>query len=66
MPLQLLSNTNCWLGLLNIYDKTLIAIDLTTRHSFSGFCFLLASAGVVYKSKQQLVIATSATKAEFI
>jgi hypothetical protein len=38
----------------------------TTRHSFSGFCFLLASAGVVYKSKQQLVIATSATKAECI
>jgi hypothetical protein len=42
------------------------AIDLTTRRSFSGFCFLLAGGAVVYKSKQQSVVATSATEAEFI
>jgi hypothetical protein len=42
------------------------ATDLTNRRSFSGFCFLLAGAAVVYKSKQQSVVATSATEAEFI
>jgi hypothetical protein len=42
------------------------AIDLKTRRSFSGLCFLMAGAAVVYKSKQQSVVATSATEAEFI
>jgi hypothetical protein len=40
------------------------AIDLKTRRSFSGICFLLAGTTIVYKAKQQSVVATSATEAE--
>jgi hypothetical protein len=42
------------------------ALDLKTRRSVSGICFLLAGAAIVFKSKTQSIVATSATESEFL
>jgi transposase InsO family protein len=40
--------------------------DLFQRRSVSGVCCVLGGAAIVFKSKQQDVIATSSTEAEFV
>jgi transposase InsO family protein len=40
--------------------------DLLQRRSVSGICCVLGGAAVVFKTKQQDVIATSSTEAEFV
>jgi Reverse transcriptase (RNA-dependent DNA polymerase) len=42
------------------------ATDLASRRSVSGLCCMLAGAAVVFKSKQQDVVACSSTEAEFV
>jgi Reverse transcriptase (RNA-dependent DNA polymerase) len=42
------------------------ATDLTSRRSVSGLCCMMAGAAVVFKSKQQDVVACSSTEAEFV
>jgi hypothetical protein len=42
------------------------AVDIKTRCSITGLVFWLAGGAIAYKSKMQVTVVTSSTKAEFI
>ena len=50
---------------LHAYSDANWAGDLTDRYSITGFCFLLGTSLVSWRSKKQDVVSHSSTKAEY-
>ena len=49
---------------LHAYSDSIWASDPTDRRSITGYCILLGSSPLAWKSKKQVVVSRSSTKAE--